>query len=415
MNCHAFPFQAAFIPPRGTQNILLLPPESAMDKLKIGVIGSGTMGSGIAQVFAAAGHETLLFDADPQMVSKAKKGHSETMSKLVEKGKISREIADKILSQIRYIASPGEFSECGLLIEAIVENKDIKQKLFNDIEKIVDDDCIIGTNTSSLSVTSIASVCNKPERVIGIHFFNPAPLMPLVEIVKGISTSAETEKKTKEIIDALGKASVLAKDTPGFIVNRIARPYYGEAIRIYEEGIADFSTIDAAMKAHGFKMGPFELMDLIGNDINYTVTETVWSQLFFDSRYKPSITQKRLFEARRYGRKSGQGYYNYLPGSEMPSPLKDILLSEKIFMRILSMLVNEAADALYFGIASRDDIDMAMTKGVNYPMGLLKWCDEIGGDNILSVLGQLKEEYSEDRYRPCVLLKRMVREGRKFY
>lgn len=386
-----------------------------MEKLKIGVIGAGTMGSGIAQVFAANGHETLLFDADPQMVAKAKKGHIETMSKLVEKGKISREIADKTLSQLRYIASPGEFSECGLVIEAIIENLDIKQKIFNDIEKIVDEDCILGTNTSSLSVTSIASVCNRPERVIGIHFFNPAPLMPLVEIVKGITTDPATEKKTKEIIDALGKSSVLAKDTPGFIVNRIARPYYGEAIRIYEEGIADFATIDAAMKSHGFKMGPFELMDLIGNDINYTVTETVWSQLFFDARYKPSLTQKRLFEARRFGKKSGQGYYSYLPGSVIPSPLKDDVLGEKIFMRILSMLINEAAEALYYGIASKEDIDLAMTKGVNYPKGLLKWCDEIGGDNILSVLTALREEYSEERYRPGVLLKRMVKERKKFY
>ena len=386
-----------------------------MDKLKIGVIGAGTMGSGIAQVFAANGHETLLFDADPQMVSKAKKGHNETMSKLVEKGKISKEIADKTLANLRYIASPGEFSECGLVIEAIIENLDIKQKLFNDIEKIVDEDCILGTNTSSLSVTSIASVCNKPERVIGIHFFNPAPLMPLVEIVKGITTESATEKKTKEIIDALGKSSVLAKDTPGFIVNRIARPYYGEAIRIYEEGIADFATIDAAMKDHGFKMGPFELMDLIGNDINYTVTETVWSQLFFDARYKPSLTQKRLFEAKRFGRKSGQGYYSYLPGSEMPVPLKDNVLSEKIFMRILCMLINEAADALYFGIASREDIDLAMTKGVNYPKGLLKWCDEIGGDKILAELTELKVEYSEERYRPSVLLRKIVKEKRKFY
>jgi 3-hydroxybutyryl-CoA dehydrogenase len=364
------------------------PTLAAMDKLKIGVIGAGTMGSGIAQVFAANGHETLLFDADPQMSSKAKKGHTESMSKLVERGKISKEIADKTLSHLKY---------------------------FNDIEKIVDEDCILGTNTSSLSVTSIASVCNKPERVIGIHFFNPAPIMPLVEIIKGITTNTATEKKTKEIIDALGKSSVLAKDTPGFIVNRIARPYYGEAIRIYEEGIADFATIDAAMKNHGFKMGPFELMDLIGNDINYTVTETVWSQLFFDARYKPSLTQKRLFEAKRFGRKSGQGYYSYLPGNVIPSPVKDDVLREKIFMRILSMLINEAAEALHLGIASREDIDLAMTKGVNYPKGLLKWCDEIGGDNILSVMSELKEEYAEERYRPCVLLKRIVKEKRKFY
>ncbi len=386
-----------------------------MDKIKIGVIGAGTMGSGIAQVAATAGHETFLFDADPQMVSRAKKGHEDIMQKLIEKGKLSKDAATGILSKIRYASAPAEFADCGMVIEAIVENLDIKQKLFNDIEKIVDSDCILATNTSSLSVTSIASVCNKPERVIGIHFFNPAPLMPLVEIVKGIATESAVESRTKEIIDGMGKTAVLAKDTPGFIVNRIARPYYGESIRIYEEGIADFATIDRAMRDHGFKMGPFELMDLIGNDINYTVTETVWSQFFYDARYKPSLTQKRLFEAKRFGRKSGQGYYGYAEGSVMPESVTDNILSEKIFMRVLSMLINEAADALYLKIASRDDIDKAMTKGVNYPKGLLQWCDELGAEKILSEINQMREEYEEDRYRPSVLLKKMVKEKNKFY
>lgn len=373
------------------------------------------MGTGIAQVAAAAGHETLLFDADPRMLEKAKGSLIGIMDKLAEKGKISREKAGSILSSITYASSPREFGGCDLLIEAIVENLDIKRKLFNDIEKIVDAGCILATNTSSLSVTSIASVCNKPERVIGLHFFNPAPLMPLVEIVKGLATDPGIENKAKQIIDGLGKTSVLARDTPGFIVNRIARPYYGESIRIFEEGIADPATIDWAMKEHGFKMGPFELMDLIGNDINYTVTETVWSQLFFDPRYKPSITQKRLFEAGRYGRKSGHGYFSYSPGSVLPEPAMDAARGETIFMRVLSMLINEAADALYYGIASRDDIDLAMTKGVNYPKGLLKWCDDIGAAIILNVLNELRDEYSEERYRPCVLLRRMAIEGKKFY
>jgi 3-hydroxybutyryl-CoA dehydrogenase len=393
-----------------------------MEKLKIGIIGAGTMGSGIAQVAAAAGHETLLFDADPQMLSKAKSGYADTMSRLVGKGKITPEAADRLMSLITFAGSPAEFAGCDLVIEAIIENLDIKQKLFNDIEKIVDADCILATNTSSLSVTSIASVCNKPSRVIGVHFFNPAPIMPLVEIVKGLATDSAIETRTMDIIDGMGKTGVLAKDTPGFIVNRIARPYYGESIRIYEENIeglpagdAGFATIDWAMKEHGFKMGPFELMDLIGNDINYTVTETVWNQFFYDARYKPSLTQKRLFEAKRFGRKSGQGYYSYGPGSVAPEPKKDDALGNKIFMRVVSMLINEAADALYLGVASREDIDLAMTKGVGYPKGLLKWCDEIGPGEILSLLDALREEYSEDRYRSSVLLKRMVREKRRFY
>jgi 3-hydroxybutyryl-CoA dehydrogenase len=387
----------------------------SVEKLKIGVIGAGTMGSGIAQVAASAGHDTLLFDADPQTVSKARKGHSDIMSKLVEKGKVTGDAADKILASISYASHPNEFSECDFVIEAIVENLDFKQKLFNDIEKIVDEDCILATNTSSLSVTSIASVCNKPSRLIGIHFFNPAPLMPLVEIVRGIETSTDVERRTKEMVEGLGKSPVLAKDTPGFIVNRIARPYYGESIRIFEEGIADFATIDWALKENGFKMGPFELMDVIGNDINYTVTETVWSQLFFDPRYKPSLTQKRLFEAKRFGKKSGQGYYCYAADSVLPAPQKDEAKAKKIFMRVVSMLINEAVDALYYRIATRDDIDMAMTKGVNYPKGLLRWCDEIGADKILEQLIELREIYSEDRYRPSVLLKQMAGEKKKFY
>ena len=388
---------------------------SAMDKLKIGVIGAGTMGSGIVQVMAAARHETILYDTDPAMLEKAKKGHAATFQKLVEKGKLTAADSSAISSLIKYASAAKDFSECDMVIEAIVENLDVKQKLFNDIEKVVDDECILATNTSSLPVTAIAAVCNKPQRVIGVHFFNPAPLMPLVEIVKGIATDAAVEKQTKSIVEGLGKTAVLAKDTPGFIVNRIARPFYGEAIRIFEEGIADMPTIDWAMREHGFRMGPFELMDMIGNDINYIVTETVWSQMFFDPRYKPSLTQRRLFEAGRFGKKTGQGYYSYAEGSVVPEPVKDEALKEKIFMRILAMLMNEAAEALYLRIATREDIDLAMTKGVNYPKGLLKWCDEIGAEKILSLLDALKEEYSEDRYRPSVLLRKMVSDRKKFY
>lgn len=382
-------------------------------KIKVGVIGAGTMGSGIAQVAAQAGHETLLFDTDPQMVAKARKSHESAMAKLVEKGRMTKEATEKVLSGIRYITAPHEFEGCGLVIEAVIENLEVKQKLFNDVEKIVDEDCVLATNTSSLSVTSIATVCNDPSRVIGIHFFNPAPLMPLVEIVGGLASDATVIQETRKLIEGWGKTTVLAKDTPGFIVNRIARPFYGEAIRIVEEGIADVATVDWAMREHGFKMGPFELMDLIGNDINFTVTETVWKQMFFDPRYKPSLTQKRLFEAGRYGRKSGQGYYSYAADAIRPEPDKDPKLCETIFMRILAMLVNEAMDAWYLGIATPEDIDLAMTKGVNYPKGLLSWCDEIGAAEILRVLNDLKELYSEERYRPSVLLKQRVMEGNK--
>ena len=249
---------------------------------------------------------------------------------------------------------------------------------------------------------------------MGIHFFNPAPILPLVEIIPGISTEKNLAECVKTLIESWKKIPVIAKDTPGFIVNRVARPFYGESIRIYEEGFADFATIDWAMKEFGgFKMGPFELMDLIGNDVNYTVTETVWKQFFHDPKYKPSLTQKRLFEAKQFGKKSGKGYYDYsLP---MPEPKKDKTLGENICWRVLVMLINEAADTLYYGVATKEDIDLAMTKGVNYPKGLLKWADEKRIEHCLQTMEQLYAEYGEDRYRPSVQLKKMVKEGKKSF
>ncbi len=382
----------------------------------VGVIGSGAMGSGIAQIAATAGHEVVLYDTNESALDKAKTALKTTLARLIEKQKLSEALADDILKRTKYVSSLSDFKDCGLTIEAIVENLSVKQKVFSELETVVSAECILASNTSSLSITAIASACKKPERVIGIHFFNPAPLMPLVEIIPGIATDQQVTKEAKKVIDSWKKVTVLAKDTPGFIVNRVARPFYGEAIRIYEEGFADFATIDWALKEFGgFKMGPFELMDMIGNDINYTVTETVWTQLFYDQRYKPSLTQKRLFEAKRFGKKSGQGYYNYSGGVSMPSPKKDTQLGNDIFLRVLIMLINEAADALYLGVASRDDIDLAMTKGVNYPQGLLKWADEIGIGKVTDLIQYLYEEYGEDRYRPSFLLKKMVKANQKFY
>lgn len=384
--------------------------------IQIGIIGSGAMGSGIAQVAATAGHSVIVFDTNTTALEKANANWKLSIDKLVEKQKLTREKGDSILHNLKTSTTLESFSNCSLIIEAIVENIDVKQKVFTDLEKIVTSNCVLASNTSSLSITSIASACLKPNRVIGIHFFNPAQLMPLVEIIPGLASDANIIIETQKLIDSWGKTTVLGKDTPGFIVNRIARPYYGESIRIYEEGIADFSTIDWALKEVGqFKMGPFELMDLIGNDVNYTVTETVWKQFFFDPRYKPSLTQKRLFEAKHFGRKSGKGYYNYAEGSIPLEPKKDQELAQQIFLRVISMLINEAVDALYLNIASREDLDIAMTKGVNYPKGLLKWADEIGLEKILNTLNYLYQEYNEDRYRPSVLLKRMVKDKKTFF
>ncbi len=382
----------------------------------IGIIGAGAMGAGIAQVAATAGHTVLVYDTNQTALDKAKVSLESTLKKLVEKQKLTEENAKGISANTQFIGNLNEFKNCTAVIEAIVENLEVKQKLFVELESIVSADCILASNTSSLSIASIASACKKSDRVIGIHFFNPAPIMPLVEIIPAITTGEIITQSAKKLIDAWGKTTVLTKDTPGFIVNRVARSYYGESIRIYEEGMADFATIDWALKTYGgFKMGPFELMDFIGNDINFKVTESVWEQFFYEPRFKPSLTQKRLYEAKLFGRKSGRGYYNYAENAVMPNPTQDEVLGKSIFNRVIAMLINEAVDSLYLQLASVQDIDLAMTKGVNYPKGLLKWADELGLATVLTTLENLYAEYGEDRYRPCVLLKRMVKEKKSFY
>ena len=236
-----------------------------MDKSTIvGVLGAGSMGSGIAQIAATHQHNVVLVDLNAEVLDKAKASLTKILNRLEEKERIPS--ASEVLSRITFSTSVSKFDNCGIVIEAIIEKLEVKQKVFSQLETIVKDDCILASNTSSLSIASIASACKKAERVIGIHFFNPAPLMPLVEIIPAVQTSEETKTTSRQLIDNWKKVTVLAKDTPGFIVNRVARPFYGEALRIYEEGIADFATIDWAMtELGGFRMGPFTLMDYIGN------------------------------------------------------------------------------------------------------------------------------------------------------
>ena len=384
--------------------------------MKIGVIGSGTMGSGIAQVAAQNGHSVYLIDTSQQALDKAKMNLSQTMIRLVEKAKISADQATAISKLIHYSTDLNDLSSCGLVIEAIVEDIKIKHTLLKELETIVDKDCILASNTSSLSIASLGAALNFSNRIIGIHFFNPAPLMPLVEIIPAVQTSTFVLEKCTELIQQWGKSGVICKDTPGFIVNRVARPFYGEALRIYEEGIADFATIDWAMTHFGgFKMGPFTLMDYIGNDINYAVTESVFESFYFDPRFKPSFTQKRHKEAGYFGRKSGRGYYDYTKGAELPIPNENEEIGKLIFNRILVMLINEAIDAVFMQVGTSKAIDLAMTKGVNYPKGLLKWADEIGLPTVLERLEDLFSTYGEDRYRPNALLRKMVKEQKSFY
>jgi 3-hydroxybutyryl-CoA dehydrogenase len=379
----------------------------------VGVVGAGAMGTGIAQLAAVAGHVVVLSDESEIALDKAKTNLTATLQKLQEKGKLAN--ADEVLNRISYSDNPDALKPCGLVIEAVVEKLDVKQGLFRTIEEAVGDDCILASNTSSLSITSIAAACKKPSRVMGLHFFNPAPLMALVEIIPAIQTDEALLPAAKQLMQQWGKIPVLAKDTPGFIVNRVARPFYGEALRIYEEGIADMATIDWAMtEIGGFRMGPFALMDYIGHDVNYVVTETVFQSFFYDPRYKPSFTQKRLLEAGWLGRKTGKGFYNYAAGAAQPEPTTDLVLGTQIFERILAMLINEAVDALYLNIASAADLETAMTKGVNYPKGLLQWCDEWEADKCLGILDRLYHDYHEDRYRASRLLRKQAVGNKKF-
>ncbi len=385
------------------------------EKMTVGVIGAGTMGSGIAQVAAQAGHPTLLFDTRAEAVEKAIAGLKRTLDKLAEKGKLTPEVAARTAARITPATDLKALAGCGLVIEAIVEDLGVKRKVFGELDALLSPDAVLASNTSSLSITAIAAGCTRPGRVVGLHFFNPAPLMPLVEVVPGVATDPRVTDAARELMTDWGKVAVTCKDTPGFIVNRVARPFYGESIRIFEEGVADMATIDHALRtAGGFRMGPFELMDLIGNDINFTVTRTVWESFFYDPRYKPSFTQQRVVEAGWFGRKTGRGYYAYdaegrPTGTGAPST--DARLAERIVERVLAMLINEAADALFLQVASATDIDLAMTKGVNYPKGLLAWADEKGAAHWLAVLEGLQAEYGDDRYRPSPLLRRLTRAG----
>ena len=383
--------------------------------MNIGIIGSGTMGSGIAQVAATAGCKVKVYDTSYDALLKSENALGKILSRLIEKSRIDIAEKKRIQDNISYVRDLRELADSKLIIEAIVENLEVKQKVFSELETHLSDDAIMASNTSSLSIASIASSLQKPERCIGIHFFNPAPLMKLVEVIPAIQTSNEILEKAVNIIEDWGKAIAIAKDTPGFIVNRVARPFYGEALRIYEEGLADFATTDHALKSlGGFRMGPFELMDFIGNDVNFTVTETVFKAFYFDPRYKPAFTQKRFSEAGYLGRKTGKGFYNYSEGSENPKPKEDKVFAQTIFDRVLVMLINEAADALFLNIASAEDIDNAMTKGVNYPKGLLAWANEKGIAWCVDKMDELYKEYHEDRYRCSPLLRKMKLLGMRF-
>ncbi|BAI75981.1 3-hydroxybutyryl-CoA dehydrogenase (plasmid) [Azospirillum sp. B510] len=492
----------------------------------VAVVGCGAMGQGIAQVAAQAGHPVLLVDSRPGAAQAAIESIAQALTALVGKGKRTAAECDATIDRLRAVDGLSDLAPAGLVVEAIIEDLEVKRRLFAELEGIVNPEAILATNTSSLSVTAIGAGVRRPERLAGLHFFNPAPVMALVEIVSGLATDAAVLDTLVDTATAWGKSPVRCRSTPGFIVNRVARPFYAEGLRLVQERAADPATIDAVMReAGGFRMGPFELMDLIGHDVNFAVTRSVHAAYFGDPRFQPSLIQQELVEAGRLGRKTGRGFYEHGPGPAGPAPrdaepgarprrvvvqgglgtaaslvgllceagiavdeapgpgvllvdgvtlaltdgrgataraaedgitplvLFDLALDYAkatrialapadgtpaealaaaaglfqalgkavsviddapglVVMRSVAMLANEAADAAMQGVASAADIDIAMTRGVNYPLGPLAWADRIGLPHVLGVLDALARTYGEDRYRASALLRRRIAASR---
>lgn len=485
----------------------------------IGVIGAGTMGIGIAEVAASHNQQVYLFDLKPELAMKAKQTMEKRLQSRVERGKVSSEQRQSIIDNITVVDNFNKLSNCQLVIEAIIENLEIKQSLFNKLQDICNEDTLFASNTSSISITAIASVLDKPENMIGLHFFNPAPVMQLVEVIAGLRSSKDNLDNGLKLCEFWNKTAVLAQSSPGFIVNRVARPFYGEALKMLQEQLATPETIDALMTSAGFRMGPFTLMDLIGMDINLSVSQTVFASMYYDPRYRPSLIQAEMVSANLLGKKTGEGFYRY-DGSEKPevnfevehnpaqyvsickdSTHLDVLASELksskhfiatehkegvsiqidecaillsngqtcqqrstsviqkhmaqidlsldfsscpiihiafnkkcpsyirnkvvgtfqkigrkvivsedvpalVVMRTVCLLINEAADAIENGVCSENDVDLAMQKGVNYPIGLLDWANRIGIHHVVETLDNLHHWFGDDKYRVSTWLRK---------
>lgn len=496
---------------------------------RVAVIGAGAMGAGIAQVAAQAGHPVWLLDNRPGAAAQAIAGIDRQLARRVANGKLDAQAHRATMARLQAAEAIEPLADSELIVEAIAENLEAKRELFHQLESLCRDSCILASNTSSLSITRIAAGLRRPERLLGLHFFNPAPVMPLVEVVSGLTSDRQLAQYLYDTAINWGKQPVHTRSTPGFIVNRVARPFYAESLRLLQEGAGDCATLDALLReAGGFAMGAFELTDLIGHDVNYAVTCSVFEAYYGDMRFQPSLIQQELVNAGHFGRKTGQGFYTYAEGAERPAPvelhsdqpiehcvvegdlgvaqgllqrlresgvrlverdgpgllrvgdavlavsdgrlasqrarehgLSNLILLDLahdyasagrlaisccagtnplardqavallqragfkvsqlsdspglLVLRTVAMLANEAADALLQGVASAVDIDLAMRAGVNYPEGPLAWADRLGLPWVLEVLQNLQAAYGEERYRPSLLLRRRVAEGRTLH
>lgn len=500
----------------------------ASDK-SIAVIGAGTMGAGIAQVAAMAGHEVLLYDTRTGAARAAIEGITKVLYRLVEKEILDARQAQGGIAKLKVANSLKDMAHCGLVIEAIVEKLEIKVGLFQELEQIVDTNCILATNTSSIPVTAIGAHLHHSARLGGMHFFNPAPRMPLVEIISGLDTASTIAQTLYDTAKAWGKSPVMARSTPGFIVNRVARPFYAEGLRLLQEQATSPATLDYILRtAGGFRMGPCELTDLIGHDVNNAVTRSVWAAFNYSDKFEPSLVQQELVDGHRLGRKTGRGFYDYRANASKPeaqlaatqacpqeifiygnSPVASALATRLqaagisyqkqpdhsdprcarvndtilyqtdgrtasemaftnhetnvvsidlaldyqqtkalaiakaqqcperalndaigllqacdiqvavikdvaglILMRTVAMLASEAADTVNQGVCSAADVDLAMRLGVNYPLGPLEWCDQIGVSTIGKVLNNMQKS-NGSRYRPSTAIQTAIYSGRQ--
>lgn len=379
----------------------------------VAVIGAGAMGSGIAQVAATAGHPVALVDAVTGAVEEAVARIIASLQRQEAKGRISSAQLEEIVERITPVESVAGLPPCGLVVEAVREDLETKRALLTRVAASQPADAVLATNTSSLDITAIAAGIPGPGRVIGLHFFNPPAAMRLVEVVGGAESAAQVLEAATELMRAWGKAPVRCTSTPGFIVNRVARPFYGEAQRMLMDGVADAATLDAAVRSAGFRMGPLELTDFIGQDVNLAVGTSVWEQTGRDPRYEPTALQQQLVAAGHLGRKSGQGVYRYGPdGRALDAAPDQARVAELLagpletnpVARTLAMLVNEAVDLVRRGEATAEDVDTAMTLGTNYPRGPIAWGRDIGYAVVAEQLAALDRAFPGGRYRPSPAL-----------
>jgi len=358
----------------------------------IAVVGAGTMGAGIAESAALAGLSVVMVDVREEALDLGRNTIEKDLKRRVKKGRLSEEERRASLGRVSMTTALEACAGAPVVIEAVVEDIAVKSKVFADLEGVVANETVLATNTSSLSVARIAAATEHPERVVGMHFFNPVPAMRLIEVVAGPSTDPSAVSQVEEIAEQLGKTPIRVSDTPGFVVNRVARPFYLEALRLVEAG-GEPGLIDAAIRGAGFRMGPLQLADLIGNDVNLTVSESLFERYYYHPRFRPSYLQRSMVEGGLLGRKSGRGFYDY--GAEKTVEDNEIGLSEDVSLRVISCIVNEAFLALSEGVATAEDIDQAMKLGANYPKGPFEWVEEIGARSIVETLDSLRAAYGD--------------------